>query len=264
MKLATKRFVLTATVLALTVGTARADLIALYQFNNPNDLGEDTSGHGNNATDFGATFSASGYQGGAAKFNSNSLQYLSAPVNISPASYPELTIGAWVNTTALNPITGYSLGTIASSDDGDFDRTINVDTRGSGGKPAYSAFVGGGVVSQGLNPIGAGWTFVAAVYDGANGKATYYSGNNSGTTVTTNFDSNSYSFFDIGKNPGFGEYFTGYIDNLFVYNEALTPGQINTIRANGFVPEPSSIVLGGTAVLFGIAVASRRRNQANA
>src|SRR5271165_1542860 len=144
MKAATKRFVLAVATMGLGVGAAKADLIALYQFNNPNNLGEDTSGHGNNATNFGATFSASGYQGGAAQFNSNSLEYLSAPVNISPQAHPELTIGAWVNTSALNPITGFSLGTIASSDDGDYDRTINVDTRGSGGKPAYSAFIGGG------------------------------------------------------------------------------------------------------------------------
>ena len=48
-----------------SAGRVDAAMIALYQFNNPNNLGLDTSGNGNNATNFGATYNASGYQGGA-------------------------------------------------------------------------------------------------------------------------------------------------------------------------------------------------------
>ena len=188
-----------------------------------------------------------------------------APVNISPQNYPELTIGAWALTTALNPITGFSEGTIVSSDNGGFDRTLNVDTRGStNGAATYSAFTGNGVLSSGVTALGAGWTFVAAVYDGANSQMTFYEGNNPGITVSTNFDSSSQSFFDIGANPGFGEYFTGEIDNVFVYNQALTSSQIGTIRTTGFtsVPEPCSLVLlslGGLAVLGYSRLASRPR-----
>jgi len=256
--------------LSLASGMARADLIAYYQFNNPSDLGQDSSGHGNNATNFGATYSASGYQGGAAEFinnNQNNPQYLQAPVNISPQAHPELTMGAWVNAAPNAP--GVSYPGIISSDDGDFDRQIGLDRRGSGGNLTYSAFIGGGLVSQGLNPIGAGWTFVAIVYDGANNTATFYSGNNSGTTVNTNFDNSSYSFFDIGRNPGFPEYLSGRVDNVFVYDQALTSSQIDTIRTSGIavpgVPEPSSILLlSGATTLSGIALAARRRNRARA
>ncbi len=244
-----------------SAGRVDAGLIALYQFNNPNDLGLDSSGNNNNATNFGATYTGSGYQGGAAIFDSNSRQYLKAPVDISPKMYPELTIGAWVQTTALNPITGYSEGAIVSSDAGGFSRTLDVDTRGSNGTATYSAFTGTGVLSSGVSALDAGWTFVAAVYDGANSQMTFYVGGNPGITVTTGFNTTPYSIFDIGANPGFGEYFTGEIDNVFVYDQALTSGQISTIRANGFssVPEPGSLTLisiGGIAAL-GLARARR-------
>lgn len=134
MKTMTKRFLLAFALLSLGSGAARADLIAYYQFNNPSDLGQDSSGHGNNATNFGATYSASGYNGGAAALfvanNSNNPQYLQAPVNISPHAQPELTMGAWVYANPNAP--GVSYPGIISSDDGGFDRSLNLDTRASG------------------------------------------------------------------------------------------------------------------------------------
>jgi hypothetical protein len=266
MKIATKRSLLAFALLSLASGVARADLIAYYQFNNPSNLGQDSSGHGNNATNFGATYSAAGYEGGAASFvnnNSNNPQYLQAPVNISPQDQPELTMGAWVNANPNAP--GVSYPGIISSDDGDFDRHLGLDSRASPGVLTYSAFIGGNVVTQGLNAIGAGWTFDAIVYDGAHGTATFYSGNNSGTTYSTNFDNSSYPYFDIGRNPGFPEFFSGLIDDVFVYNQTLTSSQIAAIRANGITtPEPSALLLlSGTAVLWGIAVTARLRSQAH-
>src|SRR4051812_4579809 len=106
MKIATKRSLLAFALLSLASAAARADLIAYYQFNNASDLGQDSSGHGNNATNFGATFSASGHEGGAALFVNNSPanpQYLQSPVNISPQAQPDLTMGAWVNANPNAP-----------------------------------------------------------------------------------------------------------------------------------------------------------------
>ena len=55
-----------------TTQKAEALLIGLYEFNDSNNLGLDTSGNNQNATNNGAVFDASGYEGGAASFNGSS------------------------------------------------------------------------------------------------------------------------------------------------------------------------------------------------
>jgi Concanavalin A-like lectin/glucanases superfamily/PEP-CTERM motif len=226
-----------------------ADLIGLYQFNDPNNLGLDTSGMHNNATNFGATYDASGYQGGAASFTSSSG--LQSPIDVDPSAMSQMTSGAWVMPTATNPIRA-----VLPSDDGGFDRDIDIDNRG--GTTSWSAFTGSGVLGSGVTPSTSAWTFLAAVYDQSSNSLTYYV-NGMAFSTSTSFGG-SMPFFDIGNNPGFGENFSGLIDNVFVYNQALTPSEIATIRSDGFpssVPEPSSLTLLGIAAV-GLTMLRRR------
>src|SRR5580700_423393 len=79
--------------------TAQAGLIALYPFNGSL---ADISGNGNTATDSGTPTYVSGapFGGEAISFDGSGSAIVTGPLNISPANYPQLTMGAWVYVVA--------------------------------------------------------------------------------------------------------------------------------------------------------------------
>ncbi|MCB1020635.1 MAG: PEP-CTERM sorting domain-containing protein [Bryobacterales bacterium] len=234
---------------------AEAGLIGFYTFDD--GTATDLSGNGNNGT-LGAganmpTFTASGYENGALSYDGS--DFVSLPIDINPSTLPSLTMGAWVNADALG-----SRETILSHDNAGFDRTLTMDDRGT--SPGYSAFTGSGVGFGGAATVGL-WQFVAVVYDG--------------TTVTIDVDGVRTSYADttgagftttyIGYNPGFPlETFNGTIDNVFLYDMALSGAELDAIRRGGAaaimpsnVPEPATIGLLGVGVLA-LAMLRRRRS----
>jgi hypothetical protein len=210
--------------LAGNVSFAGPKLLSLYRFDDPANAGLDSSGRGATAENFGAIFGRGGYQDGAALFDGTG--YLRSPVDVSVEALPRLTWGAWVKPSSTNPIRA-----VLSADDGGYDRDIDIDYRGNG-VPEWSAFTGNGVVGSGVAPSPTEWVFVAAVYDQTQAVMTLYVGDTA-VTATTSFGQ-SFNFFDIGHNPGSGEFFEGAIDNVFVYGDALTPSQMADIRTQGF------------------------------
>ncbi|MEI8319231.1 MAG: LamG-like jellyroll fold domain-containing protein, partial [Planctomycetia bacterium] len=212
------------TDLAGNVSSAGSKLLALYRFDDPTNTGLDSSGRGNVADSVGASVGSRGYQNGAAEFDGTT--YFQSPVDVSVGALPRLTWGAWVKPSSTNPIRA-----VLSADDGGYDRGIDIDYRGNGATE-WSAFTGNGVLGSGVAPSPTDWVFVAAVYDQAQAIVTLYV---DGTSVTaTSIFGSSFTFFDIGHNPGSGEYFEGAIDNVFVYGDALTASQIADIRTRGF------------------------------
>jgi len=242
-----------ATTLLCAATTSQATLLAFYDFEgNANDV----SGNGNNGTVYNAALTLAGYEGQAYFFDGFE-DYIDIPIDINYSVLPELTMGAWVNATSATAIRQ-----VISHDDGGFDRSLGIDTRGGGGT-SWSAFTGNGVVSSGLTAQASTWVFLAAVYDQAAASMTLYADDDVVTT-STYFGAGG-SLTSIGRGPDFGEYFHGAIDNAFFYDEALTSEQIAEIRAGGApvilgspVPEPSSLVLVGTGLL-GLAVRRRQR-----
>ena len=68
------------------------------------------------------------------------------------------------------------------------------------------------------------WTFIAFTYDGTNSIGYI---NNESTGGTTEFNR-----FRIGKNRNGNAFYAGAIDELRIYNRALTASEISSIYAN--------------------------------
>lgn len=222
---------LAAAVAAALIGhPAQAALVALYKFDDTSNLGLDSSGNNNHASNFGAAAAEQGYQGGAASFSLNA--YLRSPVDVNRAVMPDMTWGAWVRPASG----GGGIQAVLSNDDGGFDRQIGIDDRQGGG---WSAFTGTNVLSSGVAPATSDWTFLAAVYSQGQNSLTYYV-NGQAVTASTNFGG-SPDTFAIGRNATFDSYFSGLIDNVFVYDTALTADQVGALRSTGF-PSPQSPV----------------------
>ena len=96
--------------------TALAGLVGFYTLEgNANDI----CGNANHGTLVSTSTLAAGYQGQAYDLDAH---IITLPINIDTAAMPQFTIGAWVN---VDVITG--LRRILSHDNGEFDRTLNLD-----------------------------------------------------------------------------------------------------------------------------------------
>jgi hypothetical protein len=146
-------------------------------------------------------------------------------------------MGAWVK---ADPI-GTGLYKILGHDDGNWDRTIGLDDRQSGGF-RWTAFHGGGTISNTPTPAFNQWTFIAATYDNAAATMTLYIDLNASTTGDALVATTSPTTFGPGqasvaignlRPDNFAEPFTGLMDNVFFFNDTLTLAEITAIRNSG-------------------------------
>ncbi len=217
-------------------------LVAYYNFDNgPGDV----SGNGNNGTLSAnpPTLTPAGYRGGAYQFTAAAGTSITAPVNISPAAMPQLTMGGWFDASNANAANGGLL----SDDDGGFDRTLDVNTRNGGLK--WSAFNGTGVVS-GAAVVPNQWVFVAVSYNQAAGTMSL-DVNGTFTSARTDFDLTQLNTLTIGRNPSFSTLFNGKIDGVFVYNQVLSSAQLDAIQDGVNAKVTGGLELDGTAKLGG-------------
>jgi hypothetical protein len=232
---------------AACTGIARAGLIAYFPFTGGSVA--DASGNGVVATNNGAT-TAAGKRGQGLSFNGSS-SFVNVNLNINAAARPNLTMGAWVKAAAGNGL----VSQIISHDNFGFDRSLCIDFRG-GTTNSWSAFTGNGVLSGGIPAVVGEWVFLAVVYNQSAGTVRLHV-NGQSFTAKSNFNP-GYNYLNIGVNPnGNGEYFSGLIDEVFFFDEALSNSQIENLRLNG-VPTPGTA---GLLALAGITAARRNRRR---
>ena len=199
-------------------------LVAAYGFNESSATAvTDASGTGNNGTISGATRTAGGRFGGALSFDGvNDMVTVPAASSLDLTS--ALTLEAWVYPTASGGLwrtvlmkerTGGLSYALYSNDDGNrpqaFSRTASgeLGTRGTATLP--------------LNQ----WSHLAAIYSGSTMRL-YVNGVQVATRSVGAGLTTGTLPLRIGGNAIWGEWFAGRIDEVRVYNRALTASELQT------------------------------------
>ncbi|OPY85941.1 MAG: hypothetical protein A4E72_01802 [Syntrophus sp. PtaU1.Bin208] len=222
------------------LSSAFANIVAYYSF--------DGTPIGPAYTVSGASMASGGGYGGTNAYSfDGSNDYLSAPVDINPGTLPQMTMGAWVKAANGSPIKQ-----VISHDNGGYDRSLGIDSRG--GSTGWSAFSGSGAVLGSFPVTLNEWTFVAVTYDQMTSSVMLYV---NGSAISESGSlGNGWNSIRIGSNPSYGEYFNGIIDDVFILDEALSKDELDVLwkGAHPVVPIPGALWLfaPGIAGLLGI------------
>lgn len=198
-------------------------LMAQYGFNaTGGTIVTDDAGQGNNGTVTGGTW-VPGHSGNALSFNGTSSM-VTVPHSARLTLTTGMTLEAWVKPSA---ITNW--------------RTVLLKERGGG--LSYALYANGtnapntsinttgtnnDTYADGTAPLATGaWAHVAATYDGATLRL-YVNGVQVRATAHTGPIVDAGGALRIGGNTVWGEYFTGLIDDVRIYNRPLTPTEITT------------------------------------
>jgi glucose/arabinose dehydrogenase/chitodextrinase len=208
---------------ATTTAAQVTGLVAAYGFNEGSGPSvADASGNGNTGTISGATWTPSGRYGAALSFNGTSNLVVipgSTSLNVSTA----MTLSAWIQPTVAQG--GWR--TIMQREVNAYFLNASNDTGAL--RPA-----GGGTFNGGVNWVGgptaspvSAWTHVALTYDGAMLRL-YVNGVQAAALAQTGSIETPSTPLRIGGNVPYGEYFQGLIDEVRVYNRALSAAEIQS------------------------------------
>jgi hypothetical protein len=195
-------------------------LVAAYPFNEGSGTTAfDVSSNWNNGTISGATWTTLGVDGDALVFNgANALVTInnSASLQLSSA----MTLEAWVNPSTAN---NAWRDVIYKGNDNYFLEGTSV----SGGVPAMGGTFGtSDRVLYGTGSLLTNmWTHLAATYDGAKTRL-YVNGVEVANQAQTGTIATSANPLQIGGDSIYGQYFKGIIDEVRVYNRALSATEI--------------------------------------
>jgi Concanavalin A-like lectin/glucanases superfamily/Bacterial Ig-like domain/Bacterial Ig domain len=197
-------------------------VVAAYGFNEgAGTTLTDLSGNGNNGTISSATWTAAGKYGNALVFNGTNAQ-VTVPNSTSLQLTTGMTLEAWVFPTTTP--TGWR-AVIDKNVDGYF-LMASTDL---GNRPS----VGGTWVAGSQNTFGPSvlavnaWTHLAATFDGATVRL-YVNGVQVASQAQTTALTTTNGTLQIGGDAYPGEFFAGRIDEVRIYNRALSAAEITT------------------------------------
>ena len=196
--------------------------MAAYGFNEGSGtLVTDLSGNGNNGTISGATWTTSGRYGNALSFNgTNALVTVNNAPSLQLTS--AMTLEAWVYPTTVNSTWQ---DVIYKGNDNYYLE----GTSSNSGHPVAGAIVGGVYAAAiGPNSLTANtWAHLAETYDGATVRL-YVNGWQVASHAQTGAIATSTNPLQIGGDSIYGQYFAGRIDEVRIYNLALSVAEIQS------------------------------------
>ncbi|MEN8131625.1 MAG: LamG-like jellyroll fold domain-containing protein [Pseudomonadota bacterium] len=206
-----------------TISGGGAGLVAAYSFDEEaGTIVADVSGNGNNGEILGAKRSAQGKYGKALLFDG-----VDDWVTVADADLLDLEVGmtieAWVNPTTT--LTSWRTVVMKEQPGGSiYYLAANSDAN----TPASGIYIGTEqILFSGTPPVPNKWTHLTVTYDGVNQRL-YIDGTEVGSQPMSGPIQRSNGALRIGGNSLWGEYFTGYIDEVRIYNRALSASEIRT------------------------------------
>lgn len=208
------------TLLWVTVAPPPTGLVLSYNFNaGSGTIISDSSGAGNNGAISGATWTTAGKYDSALSFDGTS-SYVSVPDSNSLDLTTQMTLAAWVYPTVV--LSGWRTVLVKEGLSG---WPYFLFTNSGNNVPAFMVYVSGErILTGGTKPLINTWTHLAATYDGATQRL-YINGVQVASRAQTGAALVSTGALKIGGN-GSGEYFQGRIDEVKVYNRALSQAEI--------------------------------------
>ncbi len=226
----------------VSAGTSNSGLVAAYSFNDGTGTTvADLSGNRNTGTISNATWTASGKYGNALVFNGTS-----SIVTINDSDSLHLTTGmtleAWVNPVAAP---GGWVDVIYKQNDNYLLEASS--TVGLGGPTAAGTFGDGLQSVAGSSALTLNtWTHVAVTFDGAN-LTVWVNGVNVASQPQTSPLTTSILPLQVGGDSIYGQYFTGTIDEVRIYNRALSKNEIEGDMNSPIAPPTPPANLTATA-----------------
>jgi PKD repeat protein len=211
----------------LTVAAAPSGLVGAYGFEEAaGTTATDSSGLGNTGVINGPARVTTGKFGRALTFDGvNDLVTIpdSASLDIT-----RMTLEAWVRPTVLG--TAWR-SVLLKEQPGDFVYALYATTNAS--RPSGYVFIGGEKEARGTAALTVNtWTHLATTYDGANLRL-YVNGTLVKTTAQTGNIATSSGALQLGGNTIWGEWYAGTLDDVRVYNKALTAAEIQADMTRG-------------------------------
>lgn len=209
-------------------------LVAYYPFTGGSAA--DSTGHGYDGTPAGGVATSSDRFGrqNASMYLNGSGAYVSTFLDVQPSAMSTTSWAFWVLPTRKDNSTDQA---ILSCDDNYTDRTVGINGTLDTGAHAnyYTVYVGGTAEWRPRLPIFGQWQFVVLTYSPTN--VYFYLDGVKDSLGSPGTIANTISRLQIGRNPGFGNFYQGHVDDIRIYRRALTDREIDSLyHLGGWAP----------------------------